>query len=94
MKSQNFSGSCGLVILICRRASVNEASAPPVQNPGGLLLEETSPLPAPVTNTDNESGETSPPPAPSPGSEEETTSGGSLGDDATHSSSTVPGGLE
>ena len=59
-------------------ASVNEAAAPPAQNPGGLLLEETSPLPAPVTNTDD-GGETSPP--PSPGSEEETTSGG-LGDDA------------
>lgn len=75
------------------RASVNEASAPPAQNPGGLLLEETSPLPAPVTNTDD-GGETSPP--PSPGSEEETTSGGSLGDDATPGSDgpTVPGGLE
>ena len=62
------------------RASVNEAAAPPAPNPGGLLLEETSPLPAPVTNTDA-GGETSPP--PSPGSEEETTSGGNLGDDAT-----------
>ena len=74
------------------RASVNEAAAPPAQNPGGLLLEETSPLPAPVTNTDD-GGETSPP--PSPGSEEETTSGG-LGDDATPGSDspTVPGGLE
>ncbi len=75
------------------RASVNEAASPPVQNPGGLLLEETSPLPAPVTNTDD-GGETSPTPAPNPGSEEETTSGGSLGDDATPGSPTVPGGLE
>ena len=75
------------------RASVNEAAAPPAQNPGGLLLEETSPLPAPVTNTDD-SGETSPTPPPSPGSEEETTSGGSLGDDASPGSPTVPGGLE
>ena len=75
------------------RASVNEASDPPAQNPGGLLLEETSPLPAPVTNTDD-SGETSPTPAPSPGSEEETTSG-NLGDDASPGSDgpTVPGGL-
>ena len=73
------------------RASVNEAASPPAQNPGGLLLEETSPLPAPVTNTDD-SGETSP--APSPGSEEETTSGGSLGDDASPGSPTVPGDLE
>ena len=73
------------------RASVNEASAPPAQNPGGLLLEETSPPPAPVTNTDD-TEETSP--APGPGSEEETTSGGSLGDDATPGSPTVPGGLE
>ena len=74
------------------RASVNEAAAPPAQNPGGLLLEETSPLPAPVTNTDD-GGETTPP--PSPGSEEETTSG-SLGDDASPGSDspTVPGGLE
>ena len=74
------------------RASVNETAAPPAQNPGGLLLEETSPLPAPVTNTDDNE-ETSPP--PSPGSEEETTSGG-LGDDATPGSDspTVPGGLE
>ena len=72
------------------RASVNEAAAPPAPNPGGLLLEETSPLPAPVTNTDDD-GETSPP--PSPGSEEETTSG-SLGDDASPGSPTVPGGLE
>ena len=77
------------------RASVNEASAPPAQNPGGLLLEETSPLPAPVTNTDD-GGETPPAPAPSPGSEEETTSGGILGDDASPGSDgpTVPGGLE
>ena len=75
------------------RASVNEDASPPAQNPGGLLLEETSPLPAPVTNTDD-SGETTPTPAPSPGSEEETTSGGSLGDDATPGSPTVPGGLE
>ena len=72
------------------RASGNEAAAPPAQNPGGLLLEETSPLPAPVTNTDDNE-ETSPP--PSPGSEEETTSGG-LGDDASPGSPTVPGGLE
>ena len=71
------------------RARVNEAASP-VQNPDGLLLEETSPLPAPATNTDD-SGETTPP--PSPGSEEETTSG-SLGDDATPGSLTVPGGLE
>lgn len=61
------------------RASVNEDASPPAQNPGGLLLEETSPLPAPVTNTDD-SGETTI--ASSPGSEEETTSG-NLGDDAT-----------
>lgn len=47
------------------RASVNEGSSPPAQNPGGLLLEETSPFPAPVTNTDD-SGETTPMPAPSP----------------------------
>ena len=73
------------------RASVNEGSAPPAQNPGGLLSEETSPLPASVTNTDD-GGET--PPPPSPGSEEETTSGGNLGDDATPGSPTVPGGLE
>ncbi len=63
------------------RASVNEGSSPPAPNPGGLLLEETSPLPAPVTNADD-GGETSPMPVPSPGSEEETTSGGNLGDDA------------
>ena len=77
------------------RASVNEAAAPPAPNPGGLLLEETSTLPAPVTNTDD-GGETTPTPAPSPGSEEETNSGGSLGDDATPGSDrpTVPGGLE
>lgn len=77
------------------RASVNEAASPPVQNPGGLLLEELNPIPAPVTNTDD-GGETTPTPAPSPGSEEETTSGGSLGDDATPGSDgpTVPGGLE
>ena len=76
------------------RASVNEAASPPAQNPGGLLLEETSPIPAPVTNTDD-AEETTPTPAPSPGSEEETT-GGSLGDDATPGSEspTVPGGLE
>ncbi len=74
------------------RASVNEAAASPAQNPGGLLLEETSPLPAPVTNTDA-GEETSPTPPPSSGSEEETTSGG-LGDDATPNSPTVPGGLE
>lgn len=73
------------------RASINEGSSAPAQNPGGLLLEETSPLPAPETNTDA-GGENSPP--PSPGSEEETTSGGSLGDDATPGSPTVPGGLE
>ena len=72
------------------RASVNEAAAPPAPNPDGLLLEELNPIPAPVTNTDDD-GETSPP--PSPGSEEETTSGG-LGDDATPGSPTVPGGLE
>ncbi len=74
------------------RASVNEAASPPAQNPGDLLLEETSPLPAPVTSTDD-SGETTPTPAPSPGSKEETTSGGSLGDDATPGSNspTVPG---
>ena len=54
------------------RASVNEASAPPAQNPGGLLLEETSPLPAPVTNTDDGEETT---PAPSSGIDEETTSG-------------------
>lgn len=35
------------------RASVNEGSSPPAQNPGGLLLEEISPLLAPVTNTDD-----------------------------------------
>ena len=70
---------------------LNEASAPPAQNPGGLLLKETSPLSAPVTNT-GDTEETSPP--QSPGSEEETTSGGSLGDDATPGSPTVPGGLE
>ena len=77
------------------RASVNEAAAPPAQNPGGLLLEELNPIPAPVTNTDD-AEETMPTPAPSPGSEEETTSGGSLGDDATPGSDspTVPGGLE
>ncbi len=76
------------------RARVNEAASPPAQNPGGLLLEETSPLPAPVTNTDD-SGETTPTPPPGPGSEEETTSG-NLGDDATPGSDspTVPGGLE
>ena len=76
------------------RASVNEGSSPPAPNPGGLLLEETSPLPAPVTNTDD-AEETTPTPAPSPGSEEETT-GGSLGDDASPGSDspTVPGGLE
>ena len=73
------------------RASVNEASSPPAQNPGGLLPDDTTP--APVTNTDD-SGETSPTPAPNPGSEEETTSGGSLVDDATPGSPTVPGGLE
>ena len=72
------------------RASVNEDASPPAQNPGGLLLEELNPIPAPVTNTDD-GGETSP--APSPGSEEETTSG-NLGDDATPGSPTVPGGLE
>ena len=73
------------------RASVNEDASPPAQNPGGLLPDDTTP--APVTNTDD-SGETSPTPAPNPGSEEETTSGGSLGDDATPGSPTVPGGLE
>ena len=62
------------------RASVNEAAAPPAQNPGGLLPDATTP--APVTNADD-GGETAPTPAPSPGSEEETTSGGSLGDDVT-----------
>ena len=72
------------------RASVNESASPPAQNPGGLLLEETSPLPAPVTNADD-AEETSP--APSPGSEEETNSD-NLGDDATPGSPTVPGGLE
>lgn len=66
----------------CWRASVNEAAAPPAQNPGGLLLEETSPLPAPATNTDD-GGEASPTPVPSPGSEEGTTSSDNLGDDAT-----------
>ena len=76
------------------RDSVNEDAAPPAQNPGGLLLEETSPLPAPVTNTDD-TEETTPTPAPvpSPGSEEGTTSsGGNLSDDATpgSDSSTVP----
>ena len=77
------------------RASVNEDAAPPAQNPGGLLLEELNPLPAPVTNTDDNE-ETTPTPAPSPGSEEETNSGGSLGDDASPGSDspTVPGGLE
>lgn len=72
------------------RASVNEASAPPAQNPGGLLPDDTTT--APVTNTDD-GGETSP--LPSPGSEEETTSGG-LGDGATPGSNSpaVPGGLE
>ncbi len=60
------------------RASVNENAAPPAPNPGGLLLEETSPLPAPVTNTDDNE-ETSPP--PSPGSEDGTTSSGNLGDE-------------
>ena len=50
------------------RASVNESAGAPAQNPGGLLLEETSPAPAPVTNTDD-SGETTPTPAPSSGSE-------------------------
>ena len=71
------------------RASVNEAAAPPSQNPGGLLLEETSPISTPVTNTDD--GETTT--APSPGSEEETTSGSSLGDDASPGSDSlaVPG---
>ena len=73
------------------RAGVNEASDPPAQNPGGLLLEELNPIPAPVTNTAG-GGETTP--APSPGSEEETTSGGGLGDDAGPGSPTVPGGLE
>lgn len=63
------------------RASVNEASAPPAQNLGGLLLEETSALPAPVTNTDD-SRETTPTTAPSPVRDEETTSG-NLGDDST-----------
>ena len=29
------------------RASVNEAASPPAQNPGGLLLEELNPIPAP-----------------------------------------------
>ena len=62
------------------RASANKGSSPPAQNPGGLLLEETSALPVPVTNTDD-SGETTPP--PSLGSEEKTTSGGNIGDDAT-----------
>ena len=77
------------------RASVNEDASPLAQNPGGLLLEELNPIPAPVTNTDD-GGETSPAPAPSPGSEEETTSGGILGDDATPGSDrpTVPGGVE
>ena len=67
------------------RASVNEGSSPPAQNPGGLLSDDTTP--APVTNTDD--GETSP--APSPGSEEETTSV-NLGDNATPGSDspTVP----
>ena len=72
------------------RASVNESTAPPAQNPGGLEPDDTTP--APVTNTDD-GGEASPTPAPSPGSEEETNSGG-LGDDATPGSPTVPGGLE
>ena len=63
------------------RASVNEAASPPAPNPGGLPLEELNPIPAPVTNTDD-AEETTPTPAPSPGSEEETTSGNNLGDDA------------
>ena len=73
------------------RASVNESAAPPAQNPGDLLPDDTTP--APVTNTDDNE-ETSPTPAPSPGSEEETNSGGSLGDDASPGNPTVPGGLE
>ena len=73
------------------RASVNEDASPPAQNPGGLLLDDTTP--APVTNTDDTEETT---PAPSPSSEEETTNGGSLGDDATPGSDspTVPGGVE
>ena len=69
------------------RARVNEAAAPPAQNPGDLLPDDTTP--APVTNADDNE-ETSPTPAPSPGSEEETNSG-SLGDDASPGSPTVPG---
>ena len=62
------------------RASVNEGSSTLAQNPDGLLLEETSPVPAPVTNKDDTEENT---PTPSPGSEEETASGGNLGGDAT-----------
>lgn len=72
------------------RASVNEDASPPAQNPGDLLPDDTTP--ASVTNADDNE-ETSPTPAPSPGSEEETNSG-SLGDDASPGSPTVPGGLE
>ena len=44
-------------------------------------MEETSPVPAPVTNKDD-TEENTPTPAPSSGSEEETTSGSILSDDA------------
>lgn len=45
-------------------------------------MEETTPLPVPVTNTDD-TEENTPAPVPSSGSEEETTSGSILSDDVT-----------
>lgn len=77
------------------QASINEGSSPPAQNSGGLLLEETSPIPAPVTNADDNE-EITPTPALNLGIDEETTSGGNLGDDATTGSDslTVSDGLE